>query len=45
MSFVPPSTRDGFHIAIICALETEYNAVALVFDEFWDDQQDQYGKA
>jgi nucleoside phosphorylase len=45
MSFVPPSTRDRFHIGIICALEIEYNAVALVFDEFWDDKQDQYGKA
>lgn len=45
MSFTPPSRRDDFNIAIICALELEYNAVSLVFDEFWDDEHDKYGKA
>ncbi|KAI1844190.1 hypothetical protein JX266_009674 [Neoarthrinium moseri] len=41
----PPSDRDGFGIALICALPTEYDAVSLIFDEFWDDDEDKYGKA
>lgn len=45
MSFKSPSDRDSFSVAIICALQTEYNAVSLVFDEFWDDDEDKYGKA
>ncbi|ETS74078.1 hypothetical protein PFICI_13944 [Pestalotiopsis fici W106-1] len=45
MSFKSPSDRDGFTVAIICALQTEYNAVSLIFDEFWDDDEDKYGKA
>ncbi|KAF3012803.1 hypothetical protein E8E14_007171 [Neopestalotiopsis sp. 37M] len=45
MSFKPPSDRDGFTVAIICALKNEFNAVSLVFDEFWDDDEDKYGKA
>ncbi|KID93692.1 DDE superfamily endonuclease, CENP-B-like protein, partial [Metarhizium majus ARSEF 297] len=31
-----PCDREDFAIAIICALPLEYNAVALLFDEFWD---------
>lgn len=45
MSSSPPSDRDDFSVAIICALQSEYNAVSLVFDEFWDDDEDRYGKA
>ncbi|KAK6197686.1 hypothetical protein LQW54_010648 [Pestalotiopsis sp. IQ-011] len=45
MSFREPSSRDDFDIAIVCALETEYNTVSLVFDEFWDEDEDKYGKA
>lgn len=45
MSTGKPASRDDFSIAIICALDTEYNAVALVFDQFWDEIGDVYGKA
>lgn len=40
-----PSHRNEFEVAILCALPLEYNAVAVLFDEFWDDDGDQYGKA
>lgn len=40
-----PSNRDNFEIAIICALPLEYDAVSYIFDEFWDEDGDQYGKA
>ncbi|KAM4057603.1 phosphorylase superfamily protein [Hirsutella rhossiliensis] len=33
-----------FEVAIICALPLEYDAVSYLFDEFWDEQGDQYGK-
>ncbi|KAH7329507.1 hypothetical protein B0I35DRAFT_474104 [Stachybotrys elegans] len=45
MSLGPPSSRSSFEIAIICALAIEYNAVALLFDQFWDDNGDYYGKS
>ncbi|UKZ53983.1 hypothetical protein TrVGV298_007787 [Trichoderma virens] len=45
MSSVRPSHRDDFEIAIICALQLEYDAVSYIFDEFWDDHGDPYGKA
>ncbi|KAH6885430.1 nucleoside phosphorylase domain-containing protein [Thelonectria olida] len=45
MTVPPPSNRDEFAIAIICALPLEYDAVSLVFDEFWDECGDQYGRA
>ncbi|KFA46644.1 hypothetical protein S40293_08205 [Stachybotrys chartarum IBT 40293] len=45
MASAPPSSRDDFEIAIICALPKEYNAVSLVFDQFWDDTGDRYGRA
>lgn len=40
-----PKTRDDFEVAIICALVLEYDAVSYVFDEFWDDDGDEYGRA
>ena len=40
-----PSRRTDFQVATICALSTEYNAVSLVFDQFWDDNGDTYGRA
>ncbi|EHK17779.1 uncharacterized protein TRIVIDRAFT_214185 [Trichoderma virens Gv29-8] len=40
-----PSHREGFEIAIICALPLEYDAVSLVFDDFWDEDGDKYGRA
>ncbi|KAK5064345.1 hypothetical protein LTR84_000178 [Exophiala bonariae] len=45
MSARRPSRRQDFEIAIICALPLEYDAVSLLFDEFWDDDGDQYGRA
>jgi nucleoside phosphorylase len=45
MADLRPSCREDFEIAIICALPLEYNAVSLVFDEFWDEDGDQYGRA
>jgi nucleoside phosphorylase len=45
MSRPRPSKRDQFHVAIICALSLEYNAVSIVFDHFWDDEGDSYGRA
>ncbi|KND89490.1 hypothetical protein TOPH_05820 [Tolypocladium ophioglossoides CBS 100239] len=33
-----PTTREGFVIAVICALPLEANAVSYVFDEFWDNE-------
>jgi tetratricopeptide (TPR) repeat protein len=45
MSDEPPSRREDFEIAIICALPLEFSAVSLIFDQFWDKQGDRYGKA
>ncbi|KAM6487711.1 nucleoside phosphorylase domain-containing protein [Trichoderma sp. SZMC 28011] len=40
-----PINREEFKIAIICALPLEYDAMCLVFDEFWDEDGDLYGTA
>ncbi|KAI0502758.1 purine and uridine phosphorylase [Xylaria bambusicola] len=40
-----PSRREDFRIALICALPLEYDAVALQFDEFWDEDGEEYGRA
>lgn len=40
-----PSSRDDFEVALICALPIEYDAVALIFDELWDEDGDPYGRA
>ncbi|RFU77460.1 hypothetical protein TARUN_4763 [Trichoderma arundinaceum] len=40
-----PQERDDFDVAIICAIATEYNAVCQIFDEFWDEEGDRYGRA
>lgn len=39
-----PSSRADFHIGIICALQTEYDAVCAIFDQFWDEYGDPYGR-
>ncbi|KAH7118152.1 hypothetical protein B0J13DRAFT_202103 [Dactylonectria estremocensis] len=44
-SSLRPSRRDDFEVAIICALRLEYDAVSYIFDEFWDEDGDQYGRA
>lgn len=43
--FTPPASRDDFYIAVICALQCEFDAVVLLFDEFWDEEGDNYGRA
>lgn len=40
-----PSSRSEFEIAIICALGAEADAVCYVFDQFWDENGHQYGRA
>lgn len=42
---IRPPRRDGFDIAIICAVALEYDAVSYIFDEFWDEDGDRYGRA
>jgi nucleoside phosphorylase len=41
----PPTQREDFEIAIICALQSEADAVEALFDKFWDDDGKTYGKA
>ena len=40
-----PSCREDFQTAIVCALPLEYDAASLLFDEFWDEDGEQYGRA
>lgn len=40
-----PIRRDQFRVAVICALPREADAVTLLFDRFWDDDDDPYGRA
>ncbi|KAL7928954.1 hypothetical protein V8C35DRAFT_284838 [Trichoderma chlorosporum] len=40
-----PSRREDFEVAVICALPLEYDAVVLLFDEFWDNDGDTFGRA
>jgi nucleoside phosphorylase len=40
-----PFRREDFEIAIICALPLEYDAVTYVFEDFFDEDGDPYGKA
>ncbi|KAF6803471.1 phosphorylase superfamily protein [Colletotrichum sojae] len=40
-----PTRRHDFEIAVVCALPLEYDAAVLVFDEFWDEEGDTYGRA
>ncbi|GFP58959.1 hypothetical protein TASIC1_0011032600 [Trichoderma asperellum] len=41
----PPRSREDFHVAIICALPLECDAVSLLFDQFWDEDGDAFGRA
>ncbi|KAF5122380.1 hypothetical protein E5D57_012857 [Metarhizium anisopliae] len=43
--YVKPTSREDFRIAIICALPCEADAVTLLFDEFWDNDGDTFGRA
>ncbi|KAL2839099.1 hypothetical protein BJY01DRAFT_29180 [Aspergillus pseudoustus] len=40
----PPSSRNDFEVAIVCALPTEYNAVVELVDHFWEDYGYEYGR-
>lgn len=40
-----PYRREDFQIAIVCALVLEYDAVSLLFDQFWDEDDEPYGRA
>ncbi|KAK4071605.1 uncharacterized protein Triagg1_5843 [Trichoderma aggressivum f. europaeum] len=40
-----PSSRDGFHFAIICALPLEFDAVCDSLDEVWEGRSEALGKA
>ncbi|KAJ5151021.1 uncharacterized protein N7482_010273 [Penicillium canariense] len=42
---LPPKHRRDFAVAIICALQLEADAAGTLFDHFWDEHGDQYGKA
>ncbi|KAJ5809300.1 uncharacterized protein N7503_001518 [Penicillium pulvis] len=42
---LPPNTRKDFDIAIICALQVEADAVEALFDHFWEEDGDRYGKS
>ncbi|KAH0491049.1 hypothetical protein TgHK011_002495 [Trichoderma gracile] len=44
MVFPRPSRRESFEIAFICALEVEFEALCFVIDEFWDEEENSYGK-
>ncbi|KAL7895128.1 nucleoside phosphorylase domain-containing protein [Trichoderma sp. SZMC 28014] len=45
MAYIKPSRREEFEIVVICGLPLEFNAVALLLDEFWDEDGDQYGRS
>ncbi|ERF74247.1 hypothetical protein EPUS_03437 [Endocarpon pusillum Z07020] len=40
-----PADRNAFEIAILCALSIESDAVEALFDDFWEEDEVQYGKA
>lgn len=43
--FAQPTSRDEFHVAIVCALPSEADAVELLFDQFWDEDGDLFGRS
>ncbi|KAF4856074.1 Vegetative incompatibility protein HET-E-1 [Colletotrichum siamense] len=42
---LPGLRRKDFHVAIICAVDCEYDAVIFAFDEIWDGLEFQLGNA
>ncbi|KAM0513537.1 hypothetical protein ACHAPE_007801 [Trichoderma viride] len=40
-----PRYREDFQVAVICALALEHDAVSLLFDQFWDEDDEPYGRA
>ncbi|XWW94494.1 hypothetical protein V2A60_002437 [Cordyceps javanica] len=45
MAATKPRNRAEFRIAILCALPREADPVTLLFDEFWDNDGDVFGRA
>lgn len=43
--FQQPSCCEDFKVAIICALPFKYDAIALLFNDFWDKEGDLFGRA
>ncbi|KAF4446597.1 pfs domain-containing protein [Fusarium austroafricanum] len=41
----PPASRKDFEVAIICALDVEYDAISMLFDNFWDEHKYRYRRA
>jgi nucleoside phosphorylase len=41
----PPETREGFEVAIFCALGHEHDAVRFICDRLWSDENIELGKA
>ncbi|KAM6485914.1 nucleoside phosphorylase domain-containing protein [Trichoderma sp. SZMC 28011] len=39
-----PSKREDFGVAIMCALNIEFQTVCLIIEEFWDENGDALGK-
>ncbi|KAM0261300.1 hypothetical protein ACHAQJ_002331 [Trichoderma viride] len=40
-----PNSRGDFEIGIVCAQSFEYDAVCALFDNFWDEEGDTFGRA
>lgn len=40
-----PRHREDFQVAVICALPLEYDTVSLLFDQFWDEDDEPYGRS
>ncbi|KAG7138237.1 hypothetical protein HYQ46_008346 [Verticillium longisporum] len=40
-----PRGRNDFEVAIVCALPLEFDAVALLLDQTWNEKGDRYGRA
>jgi nucleoside phosphorylase len=40
-----PASREEFHVAIVCASTSEFDAISSLIDEFWDEDGFSYGKA
>ncbi|KAJ5647164.1 hypothetical protein N7490_003536 [Penicillium lividum] len=40
-----PNSRMDFDVAIVCALQLEADAAEALFDGFWDEDGDRYGKS
>ncbi|EAW13710.1 putative Pfs domain protein [Aspergillus clavatus NRRL 1] len=44
MEYPRPTRRDQFKVAILCALAVESDAVEAIFDEYYDEEEDDFGQ-